>query len=111
MARFADRPPGAVPPFLRAHVRRARALAAATRGDDTGVEEDLRVVEAVMAELGYRYWRARAQRDLAEWLARQGRFDEAAASANNAAATFEELRVVPMHARVRAVSVIERGGR
>jgi class 3 adenylate cyclase/tetratricopeptide (TPR) repeat protein len=111
VALFADRPPGAVPPFLRMHVRRARALAAATRGDDTEVEEDLRGVEAVMADLGYRYWQARVQLDLAEWLARQGRSDEALAIAGAAAATFEELRVDTMLARARAVSVLERSGR
>jgi class 3 adenylate cyclase/tetratricopeptide (TPR) repeat protein len=111
VALFADRPPGAVPPFLRMHVRRARALAAAERGGDTEVEEDLRGAEAVMKELGYRYWQARVQLDLAEWLARQGRSDEALATAGTAAATFEELRVGPMLARARAVSVLERSGR
>jgi tetratricopeptide (TPR) repeat protein len=111
VALFADRPPGAVPPFLHVHVRRARALAAAERGDNTEVEEDLRSAEAIMTELGYRYWQARVQLDLAEWLARQGRSDEAFASADTAAATFEDLRVGPMLARARAVSELERSDR
>jgi class 3 adenylate cyclase/tetratricopeptide (TPR) repeat protein len=111
VALFADRPPGAVPLFLRMQVRRARALAAAERGDNSEVEQDLRGAEAVMADLGYRYWQARVQLDLAEWLARQGRPDEALAIAGAAAATFEELRVGPMLARARAVSVLERSGR
>jgi class 3 adenylate cyclase/tetratricopeptide (TPR) repeat protein len=111
VALFADRPPGEVPPFLRMHVRRARALAAAERGDHSEVEQDLRDAEAVMADLGYRYWQARVQLDLAEWLARQGRSDEALANADAAAATFEDLRVGPMLARARAVCELERSDR
>lgn len=106
VALFAGRPPGAVPPFLWIHVRRARALAAAARGDDTGVEEDLRDAEAVMADLGYRYWQARVQLDLSEWLTRQGRSEEAFEIANNAPTTFEDLRVGPMALRARSISIM-----
>ena len=111
VALFADRPPGAVPPFLRMHVRRARALVAAARGDNATVEDDLRAAAAVMADLGYRYWQARLQLDLGEWLARQARLEEAWAIAGAAAAAFEELRVDPMLARARAVTVLEPSGR
>ncbi len=105
VALFAGRPPGAVPPFLRIHVRRARALAASARGDDTEVETDLRDAEADVANLGYRYWQARFQLDLAEWLARQGRSEEARGVAKSAAATFEDLRVAPMLLRARSISI------
>jgi class 3 adenylate cyclase/tetratricopeptide (TPR) repeat protein len=110
VAMFAVRPPGEVPPFLRMQVRRAQALAAAARGADEGVEQTLVAVEAAFGDLGYRYWRARVQLDLAEWIARQSRPDEATALADAAAATFAELRVDPMLARAHAVSALEPSG-
>ena len=60
--------------------------------------------EAVFRELGYPYWAARAQLDRAEWLAGQGRVEEAERLAGEAAATFEVVGAVPMVARAAAVS-------
>ena len=110
VALFAERPPGDVLPFLRMHARRARALAAAARADDDTVGDVLAAVETAFAELGYRYWQARTQLDLAEWFAGVGRLDEATAQAEGAAVTFEELRVTPMAARARRVRVPARPG-
>ena len=70
------------------------------------MEGALRDTEAALTKLGYRYWQARVQLDLAEWLARHGRPDEAMPMADAAAMTFEELRVVPMIARARALSAL-----
>ena len=76
----ATRSPGEVPPFLRAQGARGRALLAAVEGRDEEVEADLVGAEASFRELGYPYWTARAQLDRAEWLARQGRAEEADAT-------------------------------
>ncbi len=103
----ASRPPGEVPPFLRAQVRRARSVLAAARGDDDGVEEGLVAAEETFRELGYAYWTARAQLELAEWLAGQGRAGAAATLAGQAAATFEQLGAQPMLGRARALSALE----
>ena len=103
-AMFAAMAPGAIPPFLRAQVLRARALLAASRGDDDTVEKDLVAVEEKLRELGYPYWMARAQLDRAEFLAGRDRHDEAAALAGEAAMTFERLGTTPMLVRAQAVS-------
>jgi hypothetical protein len=95
-------PRGEVPPFLWAQLTRARALVAGARGEDETVEENLVAAEAALRGLGYPYWTARAQLDRAEWLARQGRLDESAKLASEAAATFETVGAAPMLARTRA---------
>jgi tetratricopeptide (TPR) repeat protein len=100
---LAARPRGEVPPFLRAQVTRAAALVAHARGEDEAVEENLVAVEMTFRDLGYPYWTARAQLDRAEWLARQGRLDESARIATEAAAAFETLEAAPMLAHARAL--------
>jgi len=100
----ATRPPGEVPPFLRAQGARAEALFSAAEGRVEEVEEGLVGAEATFRELGYPYWTARAQLDRAEWLARQGRAAAADALADEAAKTFERLESTPALARVRAIS-------
>jgi len=97
------RPPGEVPPFLRAQVARAKALVASARGDDETVEENLVTAESMLRDLGYPYWTARAQLDRAEWLARQGRLDKSASLAGEAAATFEAVGAAAMLARARVL--------
>jgi hypothetical protein len=98
---FADHPPGEVPPFLRAQVIRARALIAASKADNDGVEERLASAEATFSDLGYPYWTARAKLDRAEWLHSQQRSGEAVVLATDAGATFEMLGAEPMRTRAR----------
>jgi len=98
-----SRPPGEIPPFLRAQIRRARSLSTAARGSDEGVEEGLLTAEEVFRDLGYPYWTARVQLDLAEWLTAQARVGEAVEHAGEAAATFERLGTQPMLVRARAL--------
>ena len=99
----AIRPPGEVPPFLRAQVTRAKALVAGARGDAADVEKNLVVAEAAFSELGYPYWIALVQLERAEWLAGQGRLGESSGLAGEAAATFERIGAAPMLARGRAL--------
>ncbi|MGH9294821.1 MAG: hypothetical protein ACRD0B_05770, partial [Acidimicrobiales bacterium] len=104
LAELLGRPPGEVPPFLRAQLRRARALLAAARGNDEEVEEGLLAAQAVFEDLGYLYWTARAELDLSKWLATRGNAFEAARYAGKAAAAFEVLGAGPMLAQARALS-------
>ena len=99
---LATRPRGEVPPFLRAQLKRARALVARARGEDEAVEDNLVGAEALFRDLGYPYWTARAQLDRADWLASAGRPEEAVTLATQAAATFERVGVYPMLARAKA---------
>ena len=99
----AIRPPGEVPPFLRAQVTRAKALVAGARRDAADVEKNLVVAEAAFSELGYPYWVALVQLERAEWLAGQGRLGESSGLAGEAAATFERIGAAPMLARGRAL--------
>ena len=99
----AARPPGATPLFLRAQLHRACALVSAARGDTGDVEAGLEAAEKGFRDLNYPYWTARVQLDLAEWLARQGRLDESARIATEAAAAFETLGAAPMLAHARAL--------
>jgi len=100
----ATRPPGEVPPFLRAQLARARALLSAARGEEQGVEADLVTAEAAFLELGYPYWTARAGLDRAEWLADRGRAAEAGELANDLAAAFERLGTQRWLGRARALA-------
>ncbi len=100
----AVRPPGEVPPYLRAQVTRSKALAAAARGEDELVAEKLASVEAIFRDLGYGYWRARTQLDLAEWFAGRQRLEESATLATEAAATFAAVGAAPMLVRARSLS-------
>ncbi len=97
------RPPGEVPPFLRAQVSRAKALLAGARGENEDVEENLVAAETTCRQLGYPYWTARAQLDRAEWLKGQDRPDESTRLAVEAAATFDTLGTVPLLIRARTL--------
>jgi class 3 adenylate cyclase/tetratricopeptide (TPR) repeat protein len=101
--RFRSVPPGSVPPLVKAHLRRADALISASKGATDGVEEALENVERAFAGLGYRYWHARAQLDLAEWLARRGDQERAHALAASAAEVFKQLGTVVDHERAMSL--------
>ncbi len=103
LEQVAGYPRGRIPPFLRAQLTRGVALVAGARGENETVEDDLLAAEREFGELGYPYWAARAQLDRAEWLASQGRVEESARLANEAAATFQQIGAAPMFARARAV--------
>ena len=100
---LAARPRGEVPPFLRAQLRRAKALVAGARDEDEDVEANLVAAETAFRELGYPYWTARAQLDRAEWLAGQGRHDESAGLAGEAETIFDAVGAAPMLARARGL--------
>ena len=74
----ATRPKNDIPPHLLAHLLRGQALAAAAEDRHDAVESDLHASIDGFRELGYRYWLALAQTDLAAWLRSRGRRGEAA---------------------------------
>ena len=104
LALLADQPPGHVPPYLRAQLLRGRALTAAAEGDRDGVEADLGAAIDGLRSLGYPYWLARAQTDLAAWLIDQSRPGEAAPLLDEATVALESLGAAPALARAHALA-------
>ena len=103
VALLADRPRGLVPPLLRAELARARALVAWVRDEPDAVEPGLRSAIDELAALGYPFWLARAQIDLAAWLTERGRSSEAASLVDEAAGALERLGAAPALARAHRV--------
>ena len=89
-----DRPPGHAPPFLRAVLARAQALLAEARGETEGVEDRLRRAVDEFARLGYPYWLAQAQLDLARWLRGRGDDEEATSLERDATSTLDRMGAV-----------------
>ena len=92
LAMVAEAPAGHLPPYLAAQQSRYAALLTIESGQPaTEVEAELRSAMETLRDLGYRYWLARAQVDLARWLGTQNRREEAARLLADAHQTFSEL--------------------
>ncbi len=98
---LADQPPGHLPPYLAAQLVRGRGLVAAARGQAKDAERHLEAAIQDFEALGYPYWLAVAQLDLAGWLSEQGRAIEASALLDEATATFASLGAGPALARAQ----------
>jgi class 3 adenylate cyclase/tetratricopeptide (TPR) repeat protein len=90
-----EMPPGHRPPYVEAQRERMHALVAAAQGDEDGVETGLRRAADAFRRMGYPYWRAVTQTDLAGWLIGAGRRDDAAPLLQEAVATLMPLRALP----------------
>jgi class 3 adenylate cyclase/tetratricopeptide (TPR) repeat protein len=99
-----SRPTGTVPPFVRAHVARCRALIDAASGGARDIEGLLRQAVQGFEDLGSSYWRARALLDLAEWLVSVGRGDEAAEPALSAGEGFALVGAAPLQAKAEVIA-------
>ena len=99
LSEIGDRPPGVIPASVKLQLQRARALLAAAAGRSEGVEESLAEAERGFAALGYPYWQARLCLDLAEFLHKVGRYEDARARAVSAREVFAGLGTTPMTAR------------
>jgi class 3 adenylate cyclase/tetratricopeptide (TPR) repeat protein len=99
-----EQPPGHIPPYLTAQLARGRALIFAAEGQHDGVEAELVASIATLGELGYRYWLAVAQTDLAEWLIAQEGTAAAAALLEEAITIFQSLGAAPALARARELT-------
>jgi class 3 adenylate cyclase/tetratricopeptide (TPR) repeat protein len=98
LAEIGDQPPGVISPSVKLQLQRARALLAAAGGDEE-VEESLVEVERGFATLGYPYWQAKVGLDLAEFLHRAGRYEDARTKAVSTRELFAELGATPMTTR------------
>jgi hypothetical protein len=87
------RPPGLVPPLLRAELHRNRSLLALARGEDGPIEEDLGAAIALYETLEYPYLLARTRNDLGEWLTKVGRREEAAEHLESARVALARLGI------------------
>ncbi len=101
---LAGRPLSDMPPYLAAQFLRGRALTAAAEDQHHAVESDFRASIDRLRELGYRYWLAVAQTDLASWLRGRGRLQEAASPLEEAIETLHAITARPALARARTES-------
>ncbi|HEX3509456.1 MAG TPA: adenylate/guanylate cyclase domain-containing protein [Solirubrobacteraceae bacterium] len=94
IALLSARPPGHVPPYLRAQLARGRALAGSEEGSAETVARDFTDAIDQLQMLGYPYWAARTQADLAAWLAARGD-SSAQEQGEEAGRTLQRLGAVP----------------
>ena len=104
LALVGDRPRGHIPPFFRAQLGRLQALLAAAEGRNDVVEEPLSASIEMFAGLGYPYWLAVTQTDLAGWLIDRGRGSEAAPLLEDAISALTPLRAAPALDRATALA-------
>jgi class 3 adenylate cyclase/predicted ATPase len=100
---LAEPPAGQVPPYLRAQAARGHGLLARARGDGPAAESQLRAAIDGFGSLGFPYWLATAQTDLADLLVRDHRVDEATVLLDEARAVFGRLGAAPALRRLEAV--------
>jgi tetratricopeptide (TPR) repeat protein len=108
LALLESRPPGHIPPHLEAQLARGRALAGALAGAHEEVEAELHRAIEGLGKLAYPYWLAVTQTDLAEWLVRQGRREEAEPLLSEAGTALTELGARPALERVHTLLRSER---
>ncbi len=102
--RIESLPPGRFAPSLRAHAARFRARLAGAEGDGSSAEGAFAHAAAIFREFGMPFWLAVTQVEHGEWLAAQGKADEAEPLLAEASATFERLEAMPWLERVAAVA-------
>ena len=95
LALLAHRPRGHVPPYLRAHLLRGSGLLAAARGDVAAAQSQFRAALEEFGSLGFPYWHAAVQTDLAGALIDDHRAPEATSLLGEARAVFNRLRAAP----------------
>lgn len=94
-------PPGLRPPYLDAIARRFRARLA---GDDLRADREFVAAADILRELDLSFHLAVVQLEHGEWLAAQGRSDDAEPLLAEARETFERLRAKPWLERLDTVS-------
>jgi class 3 adenylate cyclase/tetratricopeptide (TPR) repeat protein len=97
--------PGQITPYVRAQSLRFRARLAALDEVGGDVEPGFKQAEGMFREFGIPFWLAVTQLEHAEWLATQGRADDASPLAEEARQTFERLEAAPWLERAARVPV------
>ena len=101
-------PPGSSPQFLQAQSSRFRARLAARRGDVDESERRFKGATGLFRELALPFYLGVTQLEHGEWLATQGRIDEAEPLLTEAREIFERLEARPWSERAaRATGVRE----
>jgi predicted ATPase/class 3 adenylate cyclase len=100
--------PGQLTPLLQAQSTRLRARLDAARGEQQGVDEGFRSAASLFRERGLVFYLAVSQLEHAEWLAGQGRNDDAQPLRVEARETFEQLRATPWLERAGQTSATRR---
>ncbi len=93
-------PPGQLPPSLRAQAVRFRARLAAADGDIRGAESGFAAAASGFREFGMPFWLAVTLTEHGEWLAGQGRADEAGPLHAEAREIFDRLEATPWLGRL-----------
>jgi len=104
LARVEALPPGRFAPSLRAHAIRFRARLAAEEGDRSSAANAYARAAAIFREFAMSFWLAVTQTEHSEWLAVQGKMDEANPLLSEAHATFQGLDAKPWLERVEALA-------
>ncbi len=97
-------PPGRSPQFLQAHAARFRAALAGARGEETEAERLFKRAAGRFRELSIPFYLAVTQLEHGEWLAGEGRGDEAHPLLTEAEEIFERLGARPWLERLSALS-------
>ena len=106
LALLSERPPGHIPPFLRAQVARGRGLLALAADDRAAAHGHFATAVEIMTALGYPYYLARARTDLGALLIDDGQLEEGRREVDEAIALLRPLRAAP--ALERAESLLAR---
>ena len=96
--------PGDTGPLIQAQTHRYRALVAASQDDNSRVEPGFKSAAATFREYGLPFAFACTQLEQAEWLAMQGRAEEAAPLVTESREIFERLRAAPWLQRADALA-------
>jgi class 3 adenylate cyclase/tetratricopeptide (TPR) repeat protein len=96
--------PGRLTPFLQAQTARLRARLEGARGQQERVDERFRSAAGLFRQFGLVLYLAVTQLEHAEWLAGQGRNEEAEPLLIGARETFERLRATPWRKRASQTS-------
>jgi class 3 adenylate cyclase/predicted ATPase len=100
--------PGRMTPFLQAQTARLRARLEAARGQQERVDERFRSAAALFREWDFVFYLAVSQLEHAEWLAAQGRNQDAQPLLTEARDVFKQLRATPWLERAAPTSAVRR---
>jgi predicted ATPase/class 3 adenylate cyclase len=100
--------PGQLTPFVHAQSARLRARLDAARGEQHGVDQGFARAAGLFRDCSMVFHVAVTQFEHAEWLAAQGRGDEAHGLLVEAGETFERLRATPWLERVAQLTALMR---
>jgi len=96
--------PGQLTPFLQAQTARLRARVQSARGQQHRVDEGFRSAAGLFRQFGFTFYLAVTLLEHAEWLAGQGRSEDAQPLLIGACETFELLRARQWLARASRIS-------